>query len=516
MPTDLQALPQPIQALIGHLGSDDGRWPLSCEEPIAKALNTWAALRESEKEAIKAMAGWTDAARSYRVDPLPERIADAWAAYLWGEDARILAADPQDQARLDDLLGLDNNGAGGILLASELERAAGISVSEGEVWSRIYVDEAVAPRPLLEWHSRRHVIPLWVGPRLAAVALRTDLPVRDEDKTANVRYRHFELHADGYVVNALYQGEAAKLGTRVDLDQYPLTADLQEVWETGIPGMLMQRIPNRLRGNVKLGVSDYAGIFDFLLDLNEAATIGSSNMRLTARKRAVISASAAASASRRPTDELLEAEDSALGTGAPRARFDPAEEIFVEDPLDAEMGGSSASPFRVIEYGFDAENLIAWKRSLVDDALSRIGLTGQYVGAGDQSGVGYAISGTALRLRLIPTDKAGRAKARYWDDGAPRIMGNMARLDNAPNGFNRGWLKAEQPTVTRRPGLPVDELEEAQKHATLVTAGVESVRNAVAELHPDWDDERIDAEVAAIRDDKRAMTPGGIGSVLGA
>ena len=141
---------------------------------------------------------------------------------------------------------------------------------------------------------------------------------------------------------------------------------------------------------------------------------------------------------------------------------------------------------------------------------------GQYVGAGDQSGVGYAISGTALRLRLIPTDKAGRAKARYWDDGAPRIMGNMARLDDAPSGFNRGWVNADQPTVTRRPGLPVDELEEAQKHATLVTAGVESITNAVTELHPDWDEDRVNAEVQAIREDKRATTPGGIGSVLGA
>lgn len=513
---DLSRYPA-LEALTAHLFTDEGAWPLKCEAPILTALNTWAALRESDKDTIKRIAGWEDEKRQYRVDPLPERIADAWAAYLWGEDPRIRAGNDADQAAIDALLGLDPTGGGGLLLASELERAAGMGVSEGEVWSRIYVDESVAPRPLLEWHSRRHVIPLWVGPRLVAVGLWTELRALPGDKDNGITWRHFELHAPGLAANVLYKGKARELGARAPLEDHPRTAGLQELWAHGLPGMLMERIPNRLRGNPKLGVSDYAGILDFILDLNEAATIGAVNMRLTARKRAVISASAAA-ATRRRTDEHLEPELTVGGT-APKATFDPAEELFVEDPLDGELGQGGGSPFRILEYSFDAQALIAWTQHLVGSALSRCALTGQYVGTEDAN-AGYAISGTAIRLKLIPTDKTGRAKARYWEDGLPRIAGNMVRLDAlqpAAGGFGRQWTDPEAtPIVERRPGLPVDELEEAQRHGTLITNGLESIPTAVRSLHPEWTEAQVDDEVALIRADRKAMTPGAMGSLLGA
>lgn len=513
---DLATFP-PLEALNAHLLRDDGGWPLKCEQPILRQLNTWAALRESDKPTIKTIAGWTDEKRQYRVDPLPERIADAWAAYLWGEDPRVLAGDEQDQPWMDELLGLDPTGGGAVLLASELERSAGLGVSEGEVWSRIYVDENVAPRPLLEWHSRRHVVPLWVGPRLAATSLWTELPQLPGDHDAGTVWRAFELHAPGAVVNVLYRGKSSELGVRAELTDHPMTANIAEAWRHGLPGMLMERIPNRLRGSHKLGISDYAGILDFILDLNEAATIGATNMRLTARKRAVVSAAAAA-ASRRATDPTLEPE-LANAQATPRVTFDPAEELFVEDPLDAELGSSGGSPFRILEYSFDAQALIDWQRNLVETALSRVALTGQYVGTGDTN-QGYAISGTAIRLKLIPTDKTGRAKARYWEDGLPRIVGNMVRLDALgaqSGGFGRGWAQPETtPTIQRRPGLPVDDLEEAQRHSTLITAGLESIQTAVRKLNPDWTEQQISDEVDAIRADKRAATPGTVGSVFGA
>lgn len=506
---------QPIEQLVAHITRDDGKWPMECEEPILRKLNTWAAIYENDRDQWKKIAGWqNEQGRPYKIDPLGERIADAWAAYLWGEDPRVLAGDENDQEMIDQLLGLDPAGGGGVLLASELERAAGVAVAEGEVWARIYTDSTVAPRPLLEWHSRRCIVPLWVGSRLVAAALVTELPDMPDD--GDDEFRHFEVHAPGVVVNLLYRGTDTKLGHRVELTDHPASAVLDEVWQHGLPGMLLERIPNRLRRTTRLGVSDYEGILDFLTDLNEVATIGSVNMRLTARKRAVIS-SAVADAQRNTTDETLTPEEPGL-LHAKKVRFDPAEDVFVEDALDAELGRSGSSPYRVLEYSFDAEPLIAWQRNLIENALSRAALTGQYVGAGDPN-VGYAISGTAIRLRLIPTDKAGRAKARYWEDGLPRILANMVRLDALPmekGGFGRAWTNPEAtPVVQRQPGLPVDGLEEAQRHSLLISAGVESIESAVRDLHSDWDEERVQAEVEAIRADKRAVTPGGAGSLLG-
>lgn len=508
-----------IEAMVAHLTRDNGAWPLKTEEPVLRLLNTFVAFRENDRAKLQEIAGW-DKKRRYHVDPLAERIADTWAAYLWGEDPRFIAGGKGavDQAMLDELLALDPTGGGSLLLASELERAAGMSVSEGEVWSRIYVDRTVAPRPLLEWHSRRSIVPLWIGPRLVAAALWTELaPLPDDVKAKrDVVWRAVEAHAPGIVVNLLFQGTSQKIGKRVSLEAHPLTVALTEEWVHGLPGMLLERIPNRLRGNPKLGVSDYAGIQDFLLDLNEAATIGAVNMRLTARKRAVISsAAAAANTTGRRNDDL---DNTAVGQRPPRAKFDADEEFFIDDPLDDALGSGGRDPFRIMEYSFDAESLIAWKQNLVETALTRVALSGQYVGTGEQN-AGYAISGTALRLRLIATDQGGKGKARYWEDGLPRIVGNMQRIDamdEAAGGFGRQWTDPSlTPILQRRPGIPVDGLEEAQRHQALVAAGLESVETGVRELHPDWGEERIKAEVELIRADRAAMTPGAIGSFLG-
>lgn len=510
-----------IARLVAHLESANGKWPLPAEVPVLRELNTWVAFREHDKAKLIEAAGWDSSrANHYRIDPLAERISDAWASFIFGDEPRVMpgAAVSEgekgnpDQPFLDALLDLENGGVAA--LASELERAAGICSSEGEVWARVFVDKQLADRPLLEWHSRLSITPLWAGSVLVAAALCTELP--DPDKNRKRVFRHFELHAPGIVVNVLYEGKNDKLGQRVELDAHPTTATLDiERWEHGLPGMLLSRIPNRLRGNPRLGVSDYKGIKDYLLDLNDAAATGASNARLAARKRVVISAGVAQAA--RNSDGTLTPEDPSSSAVTQKVKWDPLEDVFVEDPLDIELGKATGDPYRVLEYSFDAAALIAWKEDLVVSAIARAGLVAQYVGVNDQTG--YAISGTAYRLRLIPTDKTGRAKGRYWDDGLPFILGNLIRLDALPDdkgGFGRPWNAPDvRPVIDRRPGIPVDELEDAQRHGILLSNGVESTKTAVAALHRDWTPERVDEEVRLIAEERAKATPGGTGSLFG-
>lgn len=486
-----------VNALIAYAKSaPGGKWPLPREVPILTAINTWVALREGDKDTLKRVASWRDHRREYRVDPLPDRIADAWAHFLFGEDPRVLAANTADDSLLEDLLERD--------FPSELERGAGMCVSEGEIWARIYSDAKIAPRPLLEWVSRLNVLPFWVGPRLAAAAVITELADPKGDR--NVIFRLFEVHAPGILSNHLFCGGPEKIGDEVDLSTHPATLELEVEWPHGLDGMLLLRVPNRLRRRRDIGISDYAGILDNLLDLNEAAAIGAHNMRLTARKRAIISASVARTTGPR-NDLELGPEESPQGLGPPQPKFDAAEEIFVEDALDGELGREGKDPFRILEYSFDAGALIDWKRDLVETALTRVGLTPQYVGVTGDTTDGYAISGTALRLRLIPTDNTGRGKGRYWDDALPRILQTMQALDALPDttgGFGRPWTDPlDPPSVERRPGLPVDDIEEAQRHATLRSNGLESLETALAELHPDWTQAERDDE----RDRLKAETP---------
>jgi hypothetical protein len=505
-----------IEALLALAVSDDRKWPIAAERPILDRLNTWVAFRESDRDTIKRVANWRDKRREYRVDPLPERIAEAWAHFLFGDDPTITPANETDAENLAAIIG-DNE------LPSELERAAGLCVSEGEVWARAYVDPAVALSPLVDWLSRRVIFPLWGGPRLRAAAVVTELADPHGDK--DTVYRAFECHAAGIVANVLFQGSREKLGDEVGLEQHPATALLLEEWQHNLPpagapdavGLLI-RVPNRLRSDRRVGVSDYHGILDTLLDLNEATVIGAHNARLTARKRAIVSTSAVQNASTRNDLELEpeEAGAASLITRRNTATFDSSEEVFVEDPLDAELGKAASSPFRVLEYAFDAAALIAWKRHLAEEALTRVGLTPQYVGTITDGSDGYAASGTALRIRLIATDKTGRGKARHWDDRVPKLLRVLALLDalsEANGGYGRQWADPGTPPVFERAaGLPEDELEEATRHQALVGAGIESPRAAIKDLHPDWDDDRVDEELDAIKASRPAASAlGGMG-----
>lgn len=496
----------PVDLLLEELIAGRGSWPPRSELRVRESVRTYRAFLDSDREALKDVAGWTGD-RDYKVDPLGPLIADAWADHLFGEDVSVEPATPGDEKALDDLL--EGNGD----LTGDLHAAERDVVGEGERWWRVYADRDIADVPLLEWHGRDEVIPLYLGRRLLAVALVTELPKRGGRSTAV--YRHFEIHVDGMVEHVLFRGTPAKIGTTVPLEEHPdlleLAAGLTGTglegrrWVHGLP-MLMGRITNGRRIDRKLaaGVSDFRRIEDFLLDLNEAATIGAENARLTAKRRVVVPEESLRPAA--PT--LTDRGDGILVPSATngRGQFDAGEDVLVVSKLDAELGSGVDGTFKVLEYSFDAEALIAYKRDLVETALTRVGITPQYVGVITGQGDGLALSGTALRFRLIPTVKAGGGKARPWDDALPQIIALMARLDALPEadgGFGRPWADpTTPPSVERANPIPVDEVEEAGVDATYVGAGLRSRETSVRRQHPDWSDQQVTDELKRIKDEQ--------------
>jgi hypothetical protein len=477
------------------------------------------ALLEGDREALREMAGWPRD-RPYKVDPLGGLIADAWADHLWGDDPTVTPAAESDVGLLDALL--EGNGD----LTGDLHAAERIVAGEGEAWWRVYVDREVADVPLLEWHPRDSVIPLYVGRRLMAVALVTELTGTGRGPV----WRHLEVHVDGAVEHVLFRGTKTKLGQARPLEDHAELAELADgldengdrmAWDHGLP-MLMGRITNgrrRIRSLGELGVSDLYGIRDELLSINEAKAIGDENMRLTAKRRVVVPESALTNAGEPPfKGDLIDRGDGVLVPSSSGAgRFDAGEDVLVSSNLDSELGRSPDGVFKVLEYSFDAAPLIEWKRDLIETALTRAGLTPQYVGVMTGQGDGYAISGTALRLRLIPTTRAGRGKARPWDDQLPRVLALMAGLDTLPledGGFGRGWADAfTMPAVERAIETPQDEMEQSTVESTLVSARVRSRRTSIRSQHPDWTEEQVDEELAAIDADGAA---GGPAAALGA
>lgn len=469
------------------------------ERTVQNDIEKYAALRESNRDKLRAIKKW-NRERDYLVDPLPERIAEAFADFLFGEDPIFTAADnvddkPEpvaeaepsddrplkevgeddaagsDQDRLDDIVDANN-------LPSELHTATTVLVSEGEVWWRIYKDEAQSDFPIIEWHSRAHVRPLFRGRKLVAAAFISDIYTETIEDNLVV-WKYVEVQTEGYVRNLLYKGINNQLGSLVNLKDRPETADLVEDWDHGL-GMLSGRIANKFGRDRRFGISTFKGIEDLLFSLNEATTIGHENARLTLKRRLAI-----------PREALNSS-----------GNFDAGEDVLVmDDPLDEELGGNKSSgKFAVLEYSFDAQALITYKDSLSSTILTRVGLARQLTDPNTNEG--SAASGTALRVRLIPTTMAAKGLARPVDDNLPRVVMLTQQLDSLAKeqgGFGRAWKKAgEPPVIERSDPLPIDETEETNRHAVAVSSEFESRETAIEALHPDWTPQQVQDELDKI------------------
>ena len=493
----------PVDELLKRLAKG-GEWPPKSEAKTWADVLAWRAFLESDRDALKRVAGWESKDREYKIDPLPERIADAWSDHLFGEEITIKAAVDADEDALGEILEVND-------ITDDFRAAERDIVAEGEGWWRIYVDRDVDDVPLLEWHSRATVAPFYIGKKLLAVALITQLEGVGRAPSKSTIHRHLEIHVDGAVEHVLFRGTKNRLGQTVPLDDHPETQPLATIlgdgrqqgaiWKHGLP-MLMGRIINKRGRNPRLGVSEYDGIKDYLLELNEAVTIGGENMRLTAKKR--ITAPLTSTALRPTTGPLVDNGEGQLVPLDGKPAFAADEDVLLTDPTDNELGRDS-TPFKVLEYSYDAQALILHKRDLVESAVTRIGLTPQWIGVRVE-GEGLAVSGTSLRLRLVPTDKAGRGKGRPWDKEAPRIIGLMQRLHAMPEsegGFGRPWSNPDElPSVKRANPLPTDEVEQASVESTLVTAGARSIATSVRNQHPEWTDQQVLDEVDAIKKDR--------------
>lgn len=403
------------------------------------------------------------------------------------EDEDIIGMGGDDQDRLNDIVEANE-------LPAELHYAEVISSSEGEVWWRIYVDRGQSNYPIIEWHSRSHVRPLYRGRKLIAAAFVSEIHRETVEDQWTV-WRYIEIHAEGVVRNLLYYGTITSLGAERPLSERPETAGLESEWEHEL-GMLCGRVYNKLGRDRRVGISDYQNVEELLFSLNEAMTIGHENMRLTAKKRIAV-----------PREAIGES-----GT------FDASEDVIVMDePLDDQLGvKTGGGKFAVLEYSFEATALIEWKLDLIATILSRVGIVAEFASAGGgvrSSGGGgvAALSGTALRMRLIPTTLSTKGKARPWDSTLPRILMLAQQIDALPEeqgGFGRSWnYPADPPAVERGEPLPTDESEETQRHVTAVSGQVESRKTAISEMHPAWDEDQVQEELDQIETELKTFGP---------
>jgi hypothetical protein len=455
-------------------------WPPAAHVKTWEEIEFYSALRSSNEEAIKLQANipWW---RKYMLSPVPRLVSRASANLLYGEPAEYRAAKESDQAALDRII-TEN------LLDAEAHRMAVIASSEGEVWGRIIVDQSLLDVPIIEFVSRRQVIPHFQGRFVTAATF-----INEWEESTNVVFRLLETYEAGAVHSRLFQGTRNSLGNEVTLDSYGRTAGKQPTVLTGIDRPLCAFIPNSIDSDPTRGYADYRGLEERFLGLNESATIGQENMRLSGKKRA-----------------LLDAKYLRNG------KLPAGDDVFIRSEAEGTLG-ESGKPLQMLEYNFEAEQLTKYLDHLIDTTLLLGGVAPAAVG---RSVDGGAISGTALKLKMAHSLIEAAGKGRYSDSGLRRLLRLAALLDARSTfdggfGRRREWTAPdEDPTVIRGDGLPQDDMEAAQWVALASGAEAISTEEKVRYLHPDWSDKQIEDEVGRIEDE--APEPPTIGTPPGA
>lgn len=463
------------QQLLKRLRSAE-EWPLKSEKRCHDEIALWRALREGDRKHLAEYVGW-DPNRPYLLDPLAERIPETWADLLFGDDPTIEAAEDSDQTLLDDIVEEND-------LPSALQEAEETCAAEGEVWWRVFKDATTLDVPTIEWHSRLDVIPHYVGRKLVAAAIVSEVGRESNDVTGNdVVWRYVAIHVEGVMHNHLFKGEDRRLGEEHPLSAHPAVADLQEVWSHSLASMLCGRVVNK-RAPRNRSRSVYHGIRDFLLGLNENLAIGQENVRLTGKKRAIV------------TPDMLDE----------KGDFPSDTDIFIRHGTDVDPEKPTEGLVQ-IEWQFEAGALIQWNEHLEERAITRARIAPQLIGQNTEG----ALTGPALRARLLDTLLARMGKGRFWDDELPKclVAAQMVDdLDRSQGGFGRGWSKpAERPSHERGDALPVDQGDEVERLASELSAEILSTQTAIEERHPDWSPDRVREEMDRIFKDRTAAAP---------
>lgn len=469
--------------LVARFLDDARQWPLEWEADIEREIAGWVAFRESDRTTLRTMAGRAGHAKItattlYMVDPMPPRISGAFATLLFGREPTVNTANDADQDRMDEMLRLNR-------WHSRLLREEENVSSEGERWWRWVSDPARFQSPVLTWHSRMDVVPYYVNQQLRACAFKNRLRPAGDRRS---RWRHFEVHDASGIRNVLYRGTDSKLGRQVPLTLHPDVANLPAEWEHDL-GMLAGRIVNIEGSDPTLGVSDYRGLEDFFYELNECLATGRGNRGLAAEKRIVA-----------PREALDERGDL------------PPGRVLAAEQFDSTAGGGQnvAQQFTVLEFNYQASELVAWTEHVTRRVLGQRGITVQFVGM-DSGNEATALSGTARRIQLMPSTNEADRRRRPWADDLDGILMLGQQLDaltDETHGFSTAWRQpADPPSIEFASSLPVDANEEATRIATLRAADSMSIERAVREQHPEWDDEAVTAEVELIRSERQAAVP---------
>lgn len=444
------------------------------------------------------MAGRPKAQRPRLHVPLAADIAATNATLLFAEDPTIVIPEAHMEAeeegqepprnadaeaaesRLREIL------AFGEVYSRFIEAAESCSAMGG-VFLKTDWDTSFATYPLLSVVQADSALSEFRYGHLDAVTLWKVLP---SDSTTTV-WRHLERHetgpdGNGIILHGLYAGTTDRLGTRRDLSQHPETEGLPETVQMPFLGIAVRYIPNlkpnrRHRGQ-PYGRSDLAGAEALLDALDECLNSWMRDIRL-AKARLVV------------PQESLE-----LDTETGDFKFDADQEIY------APLASAAVTAFEITasQFAIRVAEHQATAESLIKQIILHAGYAPQTFGIAQAEG---AITATEIRARERRSLMTQQMKTSFWTSALEDLLENMLIIDKEILGNPTVPFR---PKVTMADSLIQDEGALADTVVKLNQAVAASYETRVRILHPDWNQQQIDAEVSRIKEEQGLSLPDAI------
>lgn len=422
--------------------------------------------------------------------PIAADMAQASADLLFADQPTIKAESNTTQLRLDALA---DDG-----MYSTLAEAAEIGAALGGVYLRVAWDKNLrSDAPFLTALDADMAWPEFQWGHLRAVTFWQVL--KAEGQTV---YRHLERHeldnnGVGVIIHGLYQGTPDNLGQPIPLAELPETKvfvdalNADGVISTESPGLAVVYIPNqrpqrRWRTDPlgrSLGRSDFDGVEPEMDALDEVYSSWMRDIRL-GKARLVVAKS------------MLEG----LGAGN-GALFDAEQEIYSPVNVLAQTGGAGGLPMEQVQFTIRVQEHMQTARELVGVILRTAGYSTQTFGEGDTGNIRTATEIESRERRsLLTRDR----KIRRWRPGIADALEKLLAIDKAL--FN-GKADVERPDIKFSNGVQETQLTLAQTALALAQAESASLEVRVGMLHPDWDDDDIQVEVALIKAERSTVVP---------
>lgn len=351
-------------------------------------------------------------------------------------------------------------------------------------------DKAVSDNAWLEAVAADVVIPTFQSGRLIELTLWT------EYTHDNVRWRHLEHHAPGYIEHALFEGTPDNLGRRVPLDARPETAHLaglvnaQSVIVTGIDRLTASWNPNmnavqwRKKGVLaNAGRSDFHQLLPLFDTLDETFSSWVRDLRLGAGRVIV--------------------PEAALDVAGPGqgGSFDMGREVFAGLNMP---GDPSKMTFDKVQFDIRVEEHEKTMLAIYREILRKAGFSPS--AWGDYSG-GSQMTAAEIQDRKSASERT-RDKKILRDRAAISQQSSVAlEIDGLLFPGKGGKRLDVLPSVSFPDVSQAGPEQLAQTLSLLDTAGAISLEQKVRRANPDWDDDAVKTEVDAIRSERAVADP---------